>query len=155
MTRKINYKCYDCSKLRFRVWHELPASPIPKCFVKSACVRKRHYYRYLEQNRAKQLKYHRYRKFCGDKCSLCGSVRSLEVHHIKPHIRIGKDTQDNTITLCKRCHLVITRFYRAMGWESNKKPLVAGETNYLSHDVKSPIRASVSPATTQVCGIGG
>lgn len=38
------------------------------------------------------------------KCQLCGSVFNLEVHHIQPKSKGGKNYSDNLITLCKTCH---------------------------------------------------
>jgi len=34
----------------------------------------------------------------------CGNSRFLEVHHIKPRSRGGKNTLDNLVTLCSGCH---------------------------------------------------
>ena len=41
----------------------------------------------------------------GCKCKECGKSNTiLEVHHIKPRRLNGSNTQDNLITLCRKCH---------------------------------------------------
>lgn len=35
---------------------------------------------------------------------MCGSTRNLEVHHLKPLAKGGKDVPENTVHLCKDCH---------------------------------------------------
>jgi len=37
-------------------------------------------------------------------CQVDGSKEKLEVHHIKPKGKKGKDFIENLITLCKKCH---------------------------------------------------
>ncbi|MDP9316397.1 MAG: group II intron reverse transcriptase/maturase [Chloroflexota bacterium] len=41
----------------------------------------------------------------GHQCADCGSRANLDVHHILPRRNGGKDTLDNLITLCERCHV--------------------------------------------------
>jgi 5-methylcytosine-specific restriction endonuclease McrA len=38
------------------------------------------------------------------RCQLCGSTRSLQVHHKRLRSHSGGDIEDNLITLCDRCH---------------------------------------------------
>lgn len=38
------------------------------------------------------------------KCCFCGSKDKLEVHHVRPKSRNGKDETWNLITLCSTCH---------------------------------------------------
>ena len=40
----------------------------------------------------------------GWRCQHCGSSIDLQVHHIRPRGRLGKDTEQNLITLCATCH---------------------------------------------------
>jgi len=43
----------------------------------------------------------------GHRCRRCrkyGTKRNLELHHILPRSRGGRDTEDNLVTLCWRCH---------------------------------------------------
>lgn len=59
-----------------------------------------------------------------DKCELCGSQRSLEVHHIIPVAFGGDDSLDNLICVCNSCHgkltprkLLIRRGIEKKQWE--------------------------------------
>lgn len=45
----------------------------------------------------------------GFTCQVCGNDDWLEVHHIIPRIMGGTDTDDNLITLCKKCHELIPK----------------------------------------------
>ena len=119
MAKPISKRCLKCSKV------ELPELrlKLPSCYKESSCSRKRSYYRNLQENRDKQLAYHRYRKFCGETCALCQSGFNLEVHHIKPQSRGGEDSWTNTLTLCHDCHMTITKYYRAVGWDREKREL--------------------------------
>ncbi|PYT50477.1 MAG: hypothetical protein DMG44_06270 [Acidobacteria bacterium] len=38
------------------------------------------------------------------RCQECGSMESLEVHHMRPRSRLGADVIDNLIALCAGCH---------------------------------------------------
>jgi 5-methylcytosine-specific restriction endonuclease McrA len=38
------------------------------------------------------------------RCQNCGSLRSLEVHHVQWRSRQGDDVEENLITLCSSCH---------------------------------------------------
>jgi 5-methylcytosine-specific restriction endonuclease McrA len=44
----------------------------------------------------------------GWRCQKCGSMKGLEVHHMKPRSRLGDDAIENLITLCagrhSKCH---------------------------------------------------
>jgi 5-methylcytosine-specific restriction endonuclease McrA len=49
------------------------------------------------KNRVKHLK--------GNKCEICGSYKELEIHHIVPRSRGGKNFIGNIQLLCKTCHI--------------------------------------------------
>ncbi len=40
----------------------------------------------------------------GWRCQECGSMKNLQVHHMKPRSRLGGDVMRNLITLCDSCH---------------------------------------------------
>jgi 5-methylcytosine-specific restriction endonuclease McrA len=40
----------------------------------------------------------------GWRCQECGSVKNLQVHHLKARSQLGGDTMQNLITLCVSCH---------------------------------------------------
>lgn len=40
----------------------------------------------------------------GWECALCGDPRNLQLHHIVPRSRGGKNHRANLITLCSTCH---------------------------------------------------
>ena len=37
-------------------------------------------------------------------CQRCGSLRNLQVHHIRSRSLLGDDAEENLITLCAQCH---------------------------------------------------
>ena len=41
-------------------------------------------------------------------CQACGKSLASQVHHIKARRRGGKDTLSNLVTLCGRCHMIIS-----------------------------------------------
>lgn len=41
------------------------------------------------------------------RCQICGSMRHLQVHHIKFRSLRGNDSERNLITLCAKCHAQI------------------------------------------------
>ena len=59
-----------------------------------------------------------YQKFKKEKCELCGSEKTLEVHHIFPlqlqdfcsaySNSIDLNTEENCITVCSKCHGLLT-----------------------------------------------
>jgi len=112
MSKPINNKCLECSKQNWRGNKEEP-----KCYIKSICGKKRSYYRKLDYYRAKARAYHRYLKFLGDKCLVCGSTDKLEAHHIESQALGGEDSNTNIVTLCNVCHRVITIYNRRLGLE--------------------------------------
>ncbi len=40
----------------------------------------------------------------GWRCQHCGNRTNLQVHHIQPRSHLGKDAEENLITLCSDCH---------------------------------------------------
>jgi 5-methylcytosine-specific restriction endonuclease McrA len=40
----------------------------------------------------------------GWRCQVCGSMRQLQVHHLKFRSQSGHDGELNLITLCAECH---------------------------------------------------
>ena len=40
----------------------------------------------------------------GWRCQNCGSLKELQVHHVKARSALGDDMPDNLITLCMTCH---------------------------------------------------
>ena len=40
----------------------------------------------------------------GWRCQDCGSLKTLQVHHLKKRSDLGDDASDNLITLCVNCH---------------------------------------------------
>ena len=38
------------------------------------------------------------------RCQRCGSLRNLEVHHVRFRSSLGDDSEENLITLCGSCH---------------------------------------------------
>jgi hypothetical protein len=43
----------------------------------------------------------------GWRCQLCGSSRGLEVHHLTFRSRLGADTEEDLISVCRDCHRAI------------------------------------------------
>ena len=41
-------------------------------------------------------------------CQACGKSPASQVHHIKGRHNGGKDTPPNLVTLCGRCHMIIS-----------------------------------------------
>lgn len=115
--QRVNIKCQECAKLVFRNKKDIK----PQCYIREVCSKKRCYYRNIEHYRAKLRQYHRYLKFLGDKCIVCGSVEGLEAHHIQAQVLGGLDKEMNILTLCHTCHRVITIYTRRLGLE---RPLI-------------------------------
>lgn len=109
----INKKCLECSKISFK---GIMSYNKPECYEPSKCKRKRNYYKYHKLKKQQQIDRHRYLKYKGDKCVICGFASNLDVHHIKPQSEGGLDSKRNTITLCKRCHRVVSSYYKIVGW---------------------------------------
>jgi 5-methylcytosine-specific restriction endonuclease McrA len=38
------------------------------------------------------------------RCQGCGSMKELQIHHVKPRSQLGGDVAQNLITLCFSCH---------------------------------------------------
>ncbi len=117
MARPINE---ICSKCHINV-KKITSRNAPECYVPERCQKKRHYYKYLKKNRKKQMEYHRYIKFKGDKCCLCRSTEKLEAHHIKRQVDGGVDSKNNIITLCYSCHIVAGNYDNAIAQIAGKK----------------------------------
>jgi 5-methylcytosine-specific restriction endonuclease McrA len=43
----------------------------------------------------------------GWRCQLCGTMSNLEVHHKQFRSHSGHDSEQNLITLCSDCHLIL------------------------------------------------
>ena len=50
----------------------------------------------------------------GWRCQHCGSLRNLDVHHVKRRSALGDDAEANLITVCRDCHQILhrARFHR-------------------------------------------
>ena len=118
MSKPINEKCLDCALNYKRDLRKTNVNykPEPSCWAGKPCYRKRTYYRRLEEYRKKQRDYHRYLREKGDCCHICKRIKDLEVHHVKPQSIGGVDHKSNLMTLCKKCHRVITNYYKTLGW---------------------------------------
>ncbi len=106
--KKINEKCLKCSHISLK--SNSTKIHIPECYVTYRCRKKRNYYKYHEEKKRKQREYHRYIRYAETKCIICGFTSNLEVHHIIPQSKGGLDTKENTVTLCMRCHKIITSY---------------------------------------------
>ncbi len=118
MAKPINEKCLNCALTYKPGLREsnINYKPIPSCWDATRCHRVRNYYKHLEEKRVKQREYHRYLREKGDCCRLCKSLNVLEVHHIKPQCIGGTDDKSNLITLCYKCHKVISSYYKSVGF---------------------------------------
>ena len=45
----------------------------------------------------------------GWRCQLCGTMKHLQVHHLKFRSHSGGDSEQNLITLCAECHEQVHR----------------------------------------------
>ena len=45
----------------------------------------------------------------GWRCQECGSMKDLQVHHMKPRGQLSGDVMNNLITLCVVCHRRVHR----------------------------------------------
>lgn len=107
MGMPLNEKCMECAKSSFD-------GKKPDCYKKGACEKKKCYYRNLDHYRMINRRNHHYIKYAGDKCAICSSVEELQAHHIEAQINGGEHTRTNIMTLCDKCHHVITRYYQAI-----------------------------------------
>lgn len=115
MARELNNKCIECANVNWRI--KKNKANRPECYNPSSCHKKLCYYRKLEHYRALLRKHHRYLKHLKDKCFVCGSRLKLEAHHVLNQANGGPDSAENIITLCHKCHNVITIYNRRLGIE--------------------------------------
>lgn len=118
MPKKVNDKCVLCSKTP----RDIFVRNRPDCYDYKNCRRKRAYYRNHEENKLKEHRWHRYLKFRTTLCFVCGSTEDLQCHHVISQVRRGKDDSGNVVTLCGRCHLIISNFEKKLGQYSKRKP---------------------------------
>jgi 5-methylcytosine-specific restriction endonuclease McrA len=45
----------------------------------------------------------------GWRCQECGSLRNLDVHHVRRRSALGDDAEANLITVCRDCHRMLHR----------------------------------------------
>ena len=43
----------------------------------------------------------------GWRCQQCGSLRNLDVHHVRRRSALGDDAEANLITVCRDCHRIL------------------------------------------------
>lgn len=111
MARPVNDKCIDCSKISFK------GNVVkPDCWAGMACMKKRSYYRKHEHYKQLLRNNHSYLKYKKKECIICHCATNLEVHHVLPICRGGKDIPDNLVTLCKPCHRIITTYHKTIGY---------------------------------------
>ena len=46
----------------------------------------------------------------GWRCQQCGSLRNLDVHHVRWRGALGDDAESNLITVCRDCHRMLHGF---------------------------------------------
>lgn len=130
MPKIINRKCMKCSTIDFKGFVYLKDNTdiksfkgkrlfygskiFPDCYIQKRCSRKRNYYKYLEKKRKYQRDVHRYQRYNTGICAICLSKDNLEVHHIKPQMLGIEDTKENCMTLCSKCHKIITIYYNSV-----------------------------------------
>lgn len=87
----------------------------PSCYVLRKCARVRAHYRNHEKNKKRMRDYVRGKKGQADGCAVCGTMSNLQVHHVVPIAIGGRETRENTLTLCNWCHRIITIYYAMIG----------------------------------------
>lgn len=55
-----------------------------------------------------------------NQCANCGATEGLELHHIVPIARGGRNTPENTVTLCCKCHAAAHDKFRQKGPNSGR-----------------------------------
>ncbi|MBI1928479.1 HNH endonuclease [Candidatus Poribacteria bacterium] len=55
-------------------------------------------------------------------CQACGRKPAGQVHHIKPRSQGGLDSLSNLITLCGRCHMIISPVPSHALWNAFRVP---------------------------------
>lgn len=58
-------------------------------------------------------------------CSICGTLRRLDVHHITPYRLTRDNSQANLIPLCKRHHTLVEGIYRDLAAEEFDQTILA------------------------------
>lgn len=125
--KTVKYKCKNCNKLF------VPRHPLNKVYCSPKCSKQyrnkvfyqgykiRHYDRlyrhWLEEWRINTLKKYNYA------CRICGSKKSVYVHHIIPKEFGGKNNSKNLIVLCKIHHNKLHRLIRKKMIELSKPHL--------------------------------
>jgi len=89
--------------------------PKPPCWELKKCSHKRSYYKDHEKSKLQMLRWHRYRRFMSNSCSICQKKEELEAHHIKPQSIGGQDARENILTLCRSCHDIVSSYYFIIG----------------------------------------
>lgn len=59
------------------------------------------------------------RKSHRDFCKICNSIKSLEIHRIKPREFGGNYELKNIIVVCRPCHIQIHRFINQTRYQEN------------------------------------
>lgn len=63
------------------------------------------YNEYLQSSHWKDIRRQRL-AMDGFQCSICGTAKNLEVHHLT-YERLGHEDLDDLVSLCKRCHAIV------------------------------------------------
>lgn len=111
--RSINLKCLKCA-----TEDNISIARDKECYKKQ-CSRTRWYYKDIEKGRAIQRRSHRYIKWRGDKCAICGATNDIESHHMHAQCKNGLDEEQNIMSLCHSCHMIITKYQRFIGEINN------------------------------------
>lgn len=85
-------------------------------------------------------------KKCNNSCMKCGSIIGLEIHHVKPLAKGGKDIPENTILLCDLCHKFVHKnkneieFYNENKYYSKEELSYIDSSNYEQQEVNWQIK---------------
>lgn len=89
-----NFNVYDCYRWRYRVWEDLSSGDFKKW----------HSHPELKQESWWSLRLKVFQRD-GKACSHCGSVKKVQVDHIKSVAYGGLPVLENLQPLCKKCNL--------------------------------------------------